>query len=307
MSSSLIPGNWELVSLLCKFFLYFGVASIAGGSYCLWQFCDGRRQSVQRLLTYIMCGTLVGFQAVLVNFFVQVGQLNSSGIMGMFDWGMASILLDTTLGETTFVRLGAFVWALLATVMYFRKTSLSTAPFSSTDYQKLFLVYAMPLVLLAFTFSSIGHVSVLGPLSRLSIVLHVTAFAFWIGALYPLLLLSQSTDVVMLQRAMKRFGDFATGIVTLLLVAGVFLGFQLFGAVSELYTTRYGMGFLLKLLLVLGLLGIAAINKLYLVPRLCELDGPRNLGKSIRIETVVAMLVLVVTTYFTTVVGPVTL
>lgn len=305
MVTAIFPGAWELASLLCKLFLYFGAASIAGGSLCLWQFSDGRRQSVQRYLAYMMLGSFIGFQAELISFFIQVGQVNGAGFSGMFDWNMAVILLDTSIGEVTFYRLGAFVWALLATLLYLHKLKIASRPFTQAQYRRLLAVYAAPLLLFALTFRISGHVSVLPVTAQLAIVLHVTAFALWVGALYPLLLFSQSSDLEVLQLGMKRFGDFATGIVLVLFAAGVLLVFQLFSAWQQLVTTAYGIGLLTKWLFVLVLLGIAAINKLYLVPRLTTIAGVEALRRSLRIEMVVAALVLLATAFFSTLVGPV--
>lgn len=304
MLSAIYPGSWELASLLCKFFLYFGAASIAGGSFCLWQFSDGRRQSIQRNLAYMMFGAIVGFQAELLNFFIQVGQVSGAGIAGMFDWDMAAILLDTTIGEVAFYRLGAFVWALLATLLYLRKLRAARAPFAQAEYKRLLIVYAVPLLVLGFTFRITGHVSVLPLAAQVAILLHFTAFALWIGALYPLLLLSRSPDRNVLQTGMKRFGDFAMGIVLVLFAAGIYLVFQLFNSWHELVSTPYGIGLLTKLFFVLQLLAVAALNRLYLVPRLASANGVSALQRSLRTEMLVASLVLVVTAYFSTLVGP---
>ena len=93
------PTTWEFASLVCKLFLYFGAASIAGGSLCLWLYSDGSRRTVERNLLYIMLGSLLGFQAVIANFLIQIGLVNNHGLIAMFDWTMASLLLDTPLGD----------------------------------------------------------------------------------------------------------------------------------------------------------------------------------------------------------------
>jgi len=75
--------SWEVASLVCKLLLYFGTASIAGGSLCLWQFSDGRRSTVRSNLAYMISGAVLGFQAVILNFLIQVGLVNDDGIAGM--------------------------------------------------------------------------------------------------------------------------------------------------------------------------------------------------------------------------------
>lgn len=304
MISATLPNSWELASLLCKFFFYLSAASIAGGSFCLWQFSDGRRLSVYHNLSYMMLGAIIGFQAVLFNFFVQVGQLNSSGFAGMFDWSIASILLDTSLGEVTFYRLGVFIWVLLATLLYLRKLKYATQPFSLAQYRRLVSIYALPFLLLAYTLSLSGHVSILSTIAKIAIILHFCAFALWIGSLYPLLLFSGAADRELLRAGMKRFGDTAIGILLVLFGAGVLMALQLFNSLQEVFGTAYGLAMLVKLVFVLVLLGIAAINKLVLVPRLNEQEGVKKLSASFRVEMLAASLVLLVTAYLSTLIGP---
>ncbi|NKB35461.1 MAG: hypothetical protein GKR91_20365 [Pseudomonadales bacterium] len=74
-----------------------------GGSVCLWLYNDGSRRVVQANIRYLTFGAFIGFQGALLNFLVQVGMVSGSGVMGMFDWNMASIFLDTQLGDTTFL------------------------------------------------------------------------------------------------------------------------------------------------------------------------------------------------------------
>ncbi|GIT20948.1 MAG: hypothetical protein CM1200mP40_06300 [Gammaproteobacteria bacterium] len=77
---SVIPNSWELASLFCKLFIYFGAAAIVGGSLCLWLYNDGSRRTVQSNLRYITLGAFIGFNGALLNFFIQVGMVAGSGI-----------------------------------------------------------------------------------------------------------------------------------------------------------------------------------------------------------------------------------
>ncbi len=122
----MLPTSWELASLVCKLLLYFGAASIAGGSLCLWQFTDGQRSTAQGNLIYMISGAVLGFQAVILNFLIQVGLINNDGISGMFDWSMASLLLETQLGDVTLYRLTGFVLVLGTTLFFFHKIRQSS-------------------------------------------------------------------------------------------------------------------------------------------------------------------------------------
>ena len=151
-------------------------------------------------------------------------------------------------------------------------------------------------------------------MAQIAIGLHVLCMATWIGSLYPLLVMtgisSSTGDSMSLQFMMKRFGDLAVAVVLVLVLSGVLMLWQLIGSPSEIFSSAYGLSMLAKLMLVLGLLCIAGINKLVLVPKLLGQDGALNqegvgsLKVSIRSEILVATLILVLTTYLSTIVGP---
>jgi putative copper resistance protein D len=61
---------------------------------------------------------------------------------------------------------------------------------------------------------------------------------------------------------------------------------------------------LLKLTLVLVILGVAAMNKLMLVPVLISSGSIVKLQRSIRYELAIAVVILVATSYLSTIVGP---
>ena len=103
---------------------------------------------------------------------------------------------------------------------------------------------------------------------------------------------------------MQQFGDNALGIVIILVGAGALMLLELLDNPAELYTTPYGRVFLLKLLLVLVTLSVAVINKLVLVPAIVNNASALRLRRSIRVEMVAITLVLIATSYLSTIVGP---
>ncbi len=301
---TIIPGSWELVSLVCKLFLYTGAASIAGGSLCLWQFSDGSRQLLEKNFAYILGGSFLGFQGVLLNYLVQVGLVNDRGIGGMFDWSMISLLMGTQHGEMTLFRLSAFVIALLASLYYLKKLSNITRPPSEKFYINVFRVFTPALFLLAYSFRIGGHVSVLSLFSQIAIFLHFLAFSFWIGSLYPLWSLSFSKDLQTVKNCLERFGRLAMWVVGGLVVAGLILLLEFFSAPTQLLQSAYGIAILIKLMLALCILGIAAINRYRLVPLIIADGNAKRIAKSIRIEGLIALLIMMLTAYFSTIIGP---
>ncbi len=270
----------------------------------MWKFSDGSRQLLEKNFSYILIGSFLGFQGVLLNYLIQVGLVNGSGLLGMFDWSMISLLMSTQHGEMALYRLSAFVIALLASIYYLKKISNITRPPSEQFYINVFKVFTPALFLLAYSFRIGGHVSVLSLLSQIAIFLHFLAFSFWIGSLYPLWSLSFSSDLETVKNSLERFGNLAMGIVGVLTVAGVILLFEFFAAPIQLLESPYGIAVLIKISLVLCILGIAALNRYKLVPRIIAEGNATQIGKSIRVEGLVALLIMLLTTYFSTVIGP---
>lgn len=299
-----IPSSWELASLVCKLLVYLGTACIAGGSFCLWRFSDGRRQTVQQNLVYVLSGALVGFQAVVFNFLIQVGLINDKGLVGMFDWDMASLLIDTQLGDVTFFRLTGFVLALIGSLVFLRKANQATRPPTQGFFTLTVAVAATALLCISTSFRMAGHVSVLSVTAQVAIVIHVIVFSIWIGSLYPLYRLTLSNEPESLRFTLKRFGDDAIGILLLLVLSGTLMLLQVLQQPAELISSAYGISLLSKLLLVLALVGVAAINKLYLVPQLVSATAIVKLRRSIRYEMLLASLILLLTSYLSTIIGP---
>ena len=296
-----VPTSWELTSLVCKLLLYFGAASIAGGSLCLWLYNNGKRQFFEKVISYIMLGAFLGFLGTLVNYFVQVGLINARGSTGMFDWDMASLLLETQLGEVTYMRLTGFILAFMSSLIFFRKAVRLP---QQSFYRLLLGVHGIAFLFVAFSFTKAGHVSVLTGIARTAVVFHLYAFSAWIGSLFPLLLLTNSTELNLLKKLMQQFGDNALGIVIILAGMGALMLLELLDNPAELYTTPYGWVFLLKLFLVLVTLSVAVINKLVLVPAIVNNASALRLRRSIRVEMVAITLVLIATSYLSTIVGP---
>ncbi len=304
MEMSSAPGAWEFASLLCKFFFYVAAASAIGGSFSLWLYGNGSRRCVSQILIYQLIGGLLGFHAVIGNFLVQVGQINDRGLSGAFDWTMAQILLDTPLGDLSLYRLLGFVLIIAGAGLLLRQSSqLRTAP-ATRFYQYNVLGASLGFLFLLYSFRFGGHVSVLGLQVQLALAIHFFAFAFWIGALWPLLQIASGVELNSLQISLKQFGDHAIVIVIALTVAGVLLLLNLVHTPVELIDTSYGRSLLLKLTLVIGLLGIAAVNRLKLVPALVQEGSSKRFRQSVKIEILVAGLLLVTTAYLSTIVGP---
>ena len=136
-------------------------------------------------------------------------------------------------------------------------------------------------------------------------VLHLVAAAAWVGALVPLALLLQAAgadpDALAVARAATaRFSALGMASVATLLVTGVVNSWYLVGGVAALTGTVYGRLLIAKVVVFLGMVAIAAVNRLYLTPALMRADAAgaaralRHLRRNAAIEAFAGAAVIVI-------------
>tara|TARA_R110000772_G_scaffold30735_2_gene76323 strand:- start:612 stop:1505 length:894 start_codon:yes stop_codon:yes gene_type:complete len=291
--------SWDISSLLAKAFTLMALAGVVGGIFCLFLTTQSGLEIRRHLLGYIKAGAFIGIFASSLFFFVQVGAINQSGLSGMLDKTMISILAQSGLGFAALYRFIAF-FMILSLAIYktrlSRKNELTFGNFS-------LLIFSVAILLLAYSFSLIGHVAELSWLAATAIGFHILAISLWLGSLYPLWYLCKQEELIRLRKLMQRFGELAMIFVGVLIISGVYLVMQLLESPLELVSTAYGLTLLLKLTGVLALLFMGALNKLRLVPELTDEKGIKHLQRSITLEIALAFIVLLITAYLTTLVG----
>lgn len=299
-----VPNGWELISLIGKILMYLGTVSIAGGAFCLWVSHEKSRRLVRGTLVYVLTGSVLALNAVILMFLVQVGGINDDGIAGMLDWTMISFIYGTDSGDAAVLRALGFALAITASIVALRQVGRLNAAPGRRFFHYFWAACGASLVLVVSGFRVVGHVSVLPATGQVAVVLHVLAISLWVGSLYPLLSMCQTNQYAELQITLKKFGDFAVYIVAALVLSGVLMVWQLLATPSELISTTYGIAIVLKVVMVVALLLVAALNKLKLVPRLIEQQNTLQLRKSIRMEIFLATLILLLTSYLSTLIGP---
>ncbi len=279
--------------------MLMALVSVVGGVFCLFLTTQSELQIRRHLSSYVNAGALLGCLSSVLYFFVQVGAFNQSGLNGMFDTLMISILAQSGLGFSAFYRFIAF-FLILSLAIYKtrigRKNEIIFGKFS------LFIIF-IALLLLAYSFSLIGHVAELSLLATIAIGFHILAISLWLGSLYPLWYLCEHEKLENLKKIMQRFSELAMGFVAVLILSGVFLLTQLLESPLELINTAYGLTLLSKLAGVSVLLFLGSLNKLRLVPGLTNDPGVRQLKLCISLEISVGFIVLIITAYLTTLVG----
>jgi putative copper resistance protein D len=122
-------------------------------------------------------------------------------------------------------------------------------------------------------------------------VLHLVAAGAWLGGLVPFVMLLgyslrsdadglTTIDAGLVGRRFSNLGIFAVGA---LVVSGVCNAWFLVGDVQGLTATSYGRLLLLKIVLFVGMVGLAAVNRQYLLPQLSAgiADTDRDIGSRI--------------------------
>ncbi|MGH1575735.1 copper resistance D family protein [Planktotalea sp.] len=275
-----MPDIWGIAASTSKFALYLGILTAAGSVIMALAF---RLEAYRRAAVGFAS---IGILAALLAFSLR-GALLTGDASGMFDLEMLALLWGTPIGTALAYRLIGL--GLLILGLFMGRKGLWLALFGG--------------ILALWSFDHVGHIpdrdSVL---LNIALTFHLIAIAFWIGILMPLKrLASQKETWAQAADIGHRFGQYASVVVPLLIVAGGYMGYHLVGSISALLTTGYGQALLLKILLVTILLGLAAANKLRFIPKLRARDenAAHHLVQSIRIEWIVILCVLGVTAVLT--------
>ena len=140
-----------------------------------------------------------------------------------------------------------------------------------------------------------GHAGAANPqwLTRPAVFLHGVGVAYWIGALAPLVVIVRRFPTKTLT-SVRRFSNGALVAVAVLTLAGLVLSAVQVEEPANLIGTAYGKVLIVKTVLVGLLLGLAALNRLWLTPALADPGGSggRWLVRSVVTEVALATVIL---------------
>ena len=293
---------WSVLLLLLKLVIYVASAALAG-NLVLRLLVRKNQASAENLAAfnvYLKRGALVCLSLALIASILQVpieaGAMAESGFSGMTDAFMLEIAWKSVIGEQALVRMPAFLLAIVAVSTWGKYSPL----FNTLNI----LVTVVVLIVITYSFTFTGHSAEKNLWIKALLVLHVLAITCWVGSLLPLYKSCQLLALTEVKRLMHQFGQLAIMIIVLLLASGITLILQYLDTVADLFTSSYGQLILLKLLLVSAMLMLGAWHKLSLVPQITEEHHVLTLKRSISIEMFIALTVLIITSIFTTLVGP---
>ncbi|QQP93382.1 CopD family protein (plasmid) [Skermanella sp. TT6] len=147
-----------------------------------------------------------------------------------------------------------------------------------------------------------GHAATAPPrwLSQPLVFAHALAAIYWVGALWPLIVVLRTVPPDEAIRAVQRFSRLAVPAVAVLALAGTVISMLQLGDAATVATTAYGRIWLAKAMLVAILLALAAINRQRLTPALAEgrPAAARRLARGIRIELLAVAGIILATASF---------
>lgn len=279
---------FAIASVLLKAAGYAAAFLAMGGVLFTVAFRSQADADVLRLARRVaVAAALAGLAVLAARFGLRAARISGMGWAGAVDPVMLGFVWGSPLGTAALLR-GLGEVAILAVIL----------PGAGR------IIALLGTLAVAVSYAQVGHT--LGdPRWALSLLLslHLLAAAFWVGALAPLRRAATTSGGASLLHA---FGIAASGVVALLAVAGIGLAWILVGSLAGLFGTAYGLGLLAKVSIVSGLLGLAALNKWRLVPRLqaSEPGASAALRRSITVEGFAVAIILVLTAAITTVTTP---
>ena len=276
-----MPDLFGLAAIITKFLLYLGVITATGTVMAALVFKLDRTRGLAATFAAL------GLFATILSFSLRGANLTGD-LSGMTDPVMLNLLWSTPVGTALALRLVGL--SLLLVGLFLGHIGA--------------LASVLGGLIALFSFTQIGHISDSeAAFMEVTLMLHLVAIALWIGVLTPLNRLASSSKThVSAADVGHQFGLVASFTVPLLIVVGAYMGYQLVGSFNALVETSYGQALIIKVLLVGGLLGLAAANKLRFIPalRLGDPVAAVHLSKSIYLEWFIILTVLGTTAVLTT-------
>jgi copper transport protein len=225
--------------------------------------------------------SIVGATAVAVNFALQladsIGSFQDIGNIGLWFWPVAD-----SFGLASGLAVAALALAIVA-----GNGGPRTARICS----------ALAFVASGFVFALSGHASTATPqlLMRSAVFLHTLGVLFWIGSLIPLLLLMRGSfsAISAMPTVLARYSRPIVAAVAALVLTGLLLSMVQLSHVEELWGSAYGLVLSAKLLALVPLFGLAAVNRLVLTARV-KAGHPgalRWMGRSVAGEVLIGVII----------------
>ncbi|MDE2760402.1 MAG: CopD family protein [Paracoccaceae bacterium] len=277
-----------LLTIISKLTFYIGALFASGTVFYLELFETNKARSSFNGCQLTILFAAIGLVSALSIFALTGAQLTGD-FTGAFDPQILGILWQTPVGTALYLRVLGF--------------SLIIIGFFAGRMSRIITTFSCFIVLGSFL--SIGHVAELPNfLFPALLVIHLIGIATWVGILFPLYRLSSiPSQIETTGEIAHQFGRWALYFVPILLIAGGWLAYKLVNSFENLVTTGYGQTLLVKIVIVIGLLCLAAVNKLRFVPalRAGDVNALKHLKFSVLTEIILVFFILAATAILTSV------
>ena len=189
--------------------------------------------------------------------------------------------LGTSLGPSMLIAIAAMAVARFA--------------WQSPTMTVAWVLTSLAMIGVGFSLATSGHAATAPPqwLTPTLVFVHGIAVAYWVGALAPLITMARRRHDG-LPRAIRQFSNVAVPLVGLLVLTGIVLAIIQLESFRALIDTWYGIILLIKLVLVTALLGLAALNRLYLTPDIVlRVKNTRTFGGSVLLEFLLVLCIFI--------------
>jgi copper transport protein len=246
---------------------------VVGGAGALVLVLRSAAAELGARLYRILAGLALGLVVIGALCIVLQGAIAGGfGLSEAFRWNTVDSVLQTHFGKAFLVQIA--LAAVVAPLAFIAGQARSAA---------LGVLTIVPALCLLPTLSAAGHARTSGAFAILADVVHLAAASTWVGGLgftVLALLLAGGDRWPLATRAVPRFSILAVASVVMLVAAGSLrgsqelvpsgIGFRQWPRTvwEGLWHTTYGQLLVAKVALVLPLLGLAAYNNRYAVPRL---------------------------------------
>lgn len=270
-----------------RFLVFAGLALFIGGAVFLVVIARGT-SAAPRTRAVMWAGWALTAVATIGSVMLQGPYAEGSGIGDAAKWSVFRDILDTRFGHIAELRMLLLV-AALPFLLYERRAN-EARPLPEWWVAGAAIVGAA----LAATPSLAGHASS-GTHTALAVPIdaaHVAAMCIWFGGLAALLLSALGGGFSGgLRRALIRFSFIATTCVIVLVLSGLFAAWRQVGFTVRGYTsTDYGRLLIVKVAIVGGLVGLAAVSRTIVRRRrAAPLEAPDSVIAAIDERTVAGL------------------
>jgi len=248
----------DLIAIGLRALEFVAVLQAAGVALFLWLFGGSLERAARPIGALAVSAATAGLVLSIGHALVEPARL-AGELSGIFDPSLQGMLLASDAGTTTGVRVLGLAMVAAG--------SLKPSRFGT-------LVALMGGTLIAASFSFMGHTASDDRRWLLAafLILHLLLVVFWFGALWPLQIVVKRESHAVAGRVIEQFSRLAVWLVPIIFFAGLSLAVALVPELASL-GTPYGLLLLTKVAGFALLMGLAALNKWRLGPRIARGDG----------------------------------